>query len=155
VKNLSFTLLTSVCLLAPFCNAVVLTQPAFGDDVKEDSKLIEGTWVPITAELAGMKLPAEAIKTWRLDLKNGKYTFKNGAEADQGTWKIDAAKKLKTIDIKGTEGPNKDKTILTIYELTDDTLKVCYDLSGKEYPTEFKTKAGSQLFLVTYKRDKP
>jgi hypothetical protein len=36
-----------------------------------------------------------------------------------------------------------------------DTLKICYDLSGKGRPTEFKTTEGAQLFLVTYKREKP
>jgi len=36
-----------------------------------------------------------------------------------------------------------------------DTLRVCYDLSGKSRPTEFKTKEVTQLFLVTYKREKP
>jgi hypothetical protein len=32
---------------------------------------------------------------------------------------------------------------------------VCYDLAGKNRPTEFQTKAGTQLFLATYKRQKP
>lgn len=41
-----------------------------------------------------------------------------------------------------------------IYELDDDMLKICYDLSGKSRPTEFKTSEGTQLFLVTYKREK-
>ena len=38
--------------------------------------------------------------------------------------------------------------------LQDDTLRVCYDLSGKKLPTEFKTKADTKLYLVTYKRKK-
>jgi uncharacterized protein (TIGR03067 family) len=59
------------------------------------------------------------------------------------------------MDITGTDGPNKGKTILAIYERDGDTLRVCYDLSGKSRPTEFKTETGTQLFLVTYKREKP
>jgi uncharacterized protein (TIGR03067 family) len=58
------------------------------------------------------------------------------------------------MDIEGTKGPNKGKTILAIYELKDDTLRICYDLSGKKHPKEFKTKEGTQLFLVEYKREK-
>ena len=58
------------------------------------------------------------------------------------------------MDITGTDGPNKGETILAIYERDGDALRVCYDLSGKSRPTEFKTKAGTQLFLVTYKREK-
>jgi uncharacterized protein (TIGR03067 family) len=59
------------------------------------------------------------------------------------------------MDIVGTKGPNKGKTILAVYEIKDDTLRVCYDLSGKARPKEFKTKADTQLFLVEYKREKP
>lgn len=42
---------------------------------------------------------------------------------------------------------------LAIYELDGDTLRVCYDLSGKARPSEFKTKAETQLLLFTYKRE--
>jgi uncharacterized protein (TIGR03067 family) len=56
------------------------------------------------------------------------------------------------MDILGTEGPNKGKTFLAIYELTGDSLKICYDLEGKTRPTEFRTNPGTQLFLVLYKR---
>lgn len=141
-------------LFALLAMTMSLAQLAYGDEVKEDSKVVEGAWVPATAEIAGTKLPDVTIKTWQLDLSDGKYTFKNGGERDQGTWKLDTTKKPKTMEIKGVEGPNKGKTILAIYETSEDTLKVCYDLSGAEYPTEFKTKADSQLFLVTYKRKK-
>ena len=74
---------------------------------------------------------------------------------DKGTVKLDPAAKCKTMDITGTDGPNKGKTFLTIYELNGDTLKVCYDLSAKSRPTEFESKPKTQLFLVTYKREKP
>ena len=33
-----------------------------------------------------------------------------------------------------------------------DTLKICVDLSGKERPTEFKTKPGSGFVLSVFKR---
>src|SRR4051794_40819519 len=36
------------------------------------------------------------------------------------------------MDITGTSGPNKGKTILAIYEQKGDTLRICYDLSGKK-----------------------
>ena len=39
-------------------------------------------------------------------------------------------------------------------DLSGDTLRVCYDLTGKARPTEFKTKKGELLFLATYKRAK-
>ena len=102
-------------------------------------------------ELAGKMLP---LKDVTLTLEDGKYTLK-AESIDKGTYTIDAAKKPKEMDIKGTDGPNKGKSFPAIYELSGDTLRICYDLSGKARPTEFKTTAGTKLFLATYKRKKP
>jgi uncharacterized protein (TIGR03067 family) len=123
-------------------------------DAGADSKDLEGTWLPLSAELAGEKYPDQILKTIKLVVKNEKYTVTVGDQTDEGTCKLDPNKSPKAIDIKGTNGPNKGKTILAIYDHKKDTLRVCYDLSGKERPTEFTTKANTNLFLVTYKRAK-
>ena len=117
---------------------------------EDDSKVLEGTWVILEAELGGQKLPDENIKGAKLILDEGKYRFQN----DQGEYKLYPGEKIKAMDIMGREGPNKGKTFLAIYELEGDTLKICYDLAGKIRPKEFKTEAGTRQFLVTYKRDK-
>jgi uncharacterized protein (TIGR03067 family) len=54
----------------------------------------------------------------------------------------------------GKKGPNEGKTFLAIYELKGDELRVCYDLGGKDRPTEFVSKPETPLFLVTYRREK-
>jgi uncharacterized protein (TIGR03067 family) len=133
--------------------ALALSSPSPGDDAKDDGKKMQGTWLPKSGELGGKPFPDETLKTIKLVLKEDKYTATVGSEPDKGTFKLDPSAKPKAIDITGTEGPNKGKTIPAIYELTDDTLTVCYNLGGKDRPTEFKTKAGTQLFLVTYKRE--
>lgn len=124
-------------------------------DHAKDGDSLEGVWLPSTAELAGRKFPDEVRKTIKLVVKNNKYTVTVGKTVDQGTVKLNPTAKPKELDITGTDGPNKGKTILAIYALDGDTLRVCYDLSGKRRPTEFKTNEGTQLFLVTYKREKP
>lgn len=131
---------------------------AFGDDAtkaKDDAKKMEGTWKPVTAEIAGKPFADEVLKTMKLVLADGKYTVTVGEQTDEGTVKLDPTKEPRTMDIMGTKGPNKGKTIPAIYELKDNTLRICYDLSGKAHPKEFKTKADTQLFLVEYKREKP
>ena len=128
-------------------------QTAKSDDPK-DSDAIQGTWLASTAELGGKPFPEEVRKTIKLTVKDGKYTVMVGKTPDQGTTKLDPTTKPKALDITGTEGPNKGKTYQAIYELDGDTLKVCYDLSGKGRPAEFKTAEGTQLFLVTYTREK-
>jgi uncharacterized protein (TIGR03067 family) len=124
-----------------------------GDD--KDGDTIQGTWLPATAELGGKQFPDEVRKSIKLVVKDDRYTVTVGKQVDQGTAKLNPAAKPKELDITGTEGPNKGKTILAIYERDGDTLRVCYDLSGKSRPTEFKTREDTQLFLVTYKREKP
>jgi uncharacterized protein (TIGR03067 family) len=111
---------------------------------------IQGAWLPSTAELGGKMFPDEVRKTIKLVVKDDKYTATVGTAVDQGTVKLNPAAKPKEIDITGTDGPNKGKTILAIYERDGDTLRVCYDLSGESRPTEFETKEGTLRFLVTY-----
>ena len=131
-----------------------LSSATWSGDAKDDT--IDGAWLPSSAELGGKQFPDEVRKSIKLVVKEGKYTVTVGKEGtDQGTIKLDPSAKPKALDITGTEGPNKDKKILAIYERNGDTLRVCYDLSGKSRPTEFKSEAGTQLFLVTYKREKP
>src|SRR5262249_33889467 len=119
---------------------------------QDDAKAMEGTWLPTTAEVAGKKLPDKTLKTIKLALKGDSYTVTVGEQTDRGKVKLDPGKKPRAMDITGTEGPNKGKTMLAIYELTKDSLKICYDLSGQARPTKFKPQPGPQLFLVTYKR---
>jgi len=131
---------------------LAFSSAARSDD--KDDETLQGSWLPSAAELAGQEFPDEVRKTIKLVVKDDKYTVTVGADVDQGTVKLNPSAKPKAMDITGTDGPNKGKTILAIYERKGDTLRVCYDLGGKSRPTEFKTKAGTQLFLVTYKREK-
>jgi uncharacterized protein (TIGR03067 family) len=140
-------------LLLAVAVVVGLSSPSPGDDAKDDAKKIQGTWLPKSGELGGKPFPDEVLKTIKLVIKDDTYTVTVGTEPDKGTCKLDPSAKPKALDITGTDGPNKGKTIPAIYELTDDTLRVCYNLGGKDRPTEFKTKEGTQLFLVTYKRE--
>jgi len=122
---------------------------------KDEQKKIDGTWLPATAELGGEPFPEEIRKTIKLVVADGTYSVTVGDKPDKGVLKLDPSQKPMTLDISGTEGPNKGKSIPAIYELSDDTLRICYDLSGTTRPTEFKTAKGTQQFLVTYKRKKP
>ena len=120
---------------------------------EDDVKMIEGTWIPVSAELGGQKLPESMLKDAKLTLTDGNYTY----QIDQGTYKLIPAagpKAPKAMDIISVKGPNHGKTFLAIYELAGDTLKICYDLEGKTRPNEFTTKAGTKQFLVYYQRAK-
>jgi uncharacterized protein (TIGR03067 family) len=125
-----------------------------GDDAKKDPDTLQGTWLPTAAELGGKPLPDEVRKTISLVIQDDQYTVTVGGAKDKGTLKFNPKAKPKELDITGSEGPNKGKTIQAIYERDGDTFKICYDLSGKARPTEFKSKNDTQQFLVTYKLEK-
>jgi uncharacterized protein (TIGR03067 family) len=118
----------------------------------KDSKSLQGKWVPVTAQLGGQPMQDAILKTISMKLENGKYEVLVGEHPDRGTYTMDTTTNPKSITVVGTEGPNQGKTFPAIYELKDDTLRICYDLSGDKRPTEFKSTAGTKLYLVTYKR---
>jgi uncharacterized protein (TIGR03067 family) len=137
-----------------FALVLLVAALAWSQDTAGEQKALEGTWIPSAAEIAGQPFPEDLRKKTKLVVAGDKYTVHVGDTVDRGTVKIDTSKKPKTMDIIGAEGPNKGKTFLAIYELNGDTLRVCYNLGGKERPAEFKTTKDSLVFLATYQRAK-
>jgi uncharacterized protein (TIGR03067 family) len=134
--------------------ALAAAMSAFTADSVSDAKAVQGSWLSATAELAGRPMPDSVRKSISLKLENGKYEVFVGEHPDRGTYTIDADTTPKSMTISGIEGPNHGKTFLAIYELKGDTLRICYDLSGAKRPAEFKSVAGTKLYLVTYHRKK-
>lgn len=124
-------------------------------DFEKEVKKFQGDWTFESSETGGQKFPADQLKDLVLTFDGAKHTVKNGAAVIQaGTQTIDPSKSPKTIDVTLTEGPSRGTVMLGIYELDGDTLKVCFDMTGKQRPTEFKSPSGSQTFLNVHKRTK-
>src|ERR1700755_3320111 len=88
------------------------------DDKKpaDDAKAAVGKWKVEKAELGGKDVLA-VFKDSTLEIRDGgKYTVTVGGQKDEGTFTVDPSKTPKEMDIKSTDGPNKGKTILTIYK---------------------------------------
>ena len=134
--------------------AVAASLTAFAANSSDDTKAVQGTWLPVKAELAGQPLPDTVLKSISLKLDNGKYEVFAAGKPDKGTYTIDSTTEPRSMTVTGSEGPNNGKTFPAIYELKGDMLRICYDLSGAKRPTEFKSIAGTQLYLVTYNRKK-
>ena len=132
--------------------AVAASLSAFAADSPADAKAVQGSWKPVSAELAGQPMPDAVVKSISLKLDGGQYEVFVGDKPDRGTYTLDSAAKPMGMTVTGTAGPNQGKTFPAIYELKGDTLRICYDLSGANRPTEFKTLAGTKLYLVTYQR---
>ncbi len=141
MKHICIALLTTAALTA------LAADP-------HDTKSVQGDWVPVKAELGGQPMDDGVLKTISLKLGDGTYEVYVGDKPDKGTFKVDSTTTPRSMDVTGTDGPNKGKTFPAIYELKDETLCICYDLSGTRRPAEFKSIAGTKLYLVTYNRKK-
>jgi uncharacterized protein (TIGR03067 family) len=140
---------TFLCIMA-------MASTGWCADPKDPAKdtAINGNWKLAAGEKSGEKMPDDVLKSIQLTLANGKYLAKVGDKTDQGTYTIDASKTPHTLTLTGTSGPNKGKTMLAIFELDKETLKVCYDLSGKAFPEKFESAPKTSSFLATYERQK-
>ena len=136
-------------------------MPVAAGDAKEeavmkDLEALKGTWTVTSAERDGTKLSDEQIKgvTFTFD-GAGRAVVKRGDQIlFEGTIKLDPTKKPKAEDATQTsEGENKGKTFLSIYEIDGDTLKICTAEPGKDRPAEFSSKPGSGHFLRVFKRE--
>ena len=115
----------------------------------------EGTWKPIGAIMGGGRLPKPALDAITLEISGTNYqvTVEGEKEPDRGTSILHTNTTPARMTIVSTNGPNRGKTFLAIYEMKDDrSLRVCYDLSGTEFPKEFKAPNGTMLYLVGYRR---
>lgn len=125
------------------------------EEMQKEHQRFEGTWRFISLDAEGMKLGEEALMAYKLILKGKDFTMQAPEATYKGTYKVDVSKMPKTIDVMFTEGPEKGNTSLGIYELTDDTYKVCIGLTGKDRPTEFVSKPGSGHVIEILEREKP
>jgi uncharacterized protein (TIGR03067 family) len=137
-------------------NATVVAGDAKDDAIKKERMRYAGTWQVESVEVDGNKFPDEQAKTFKvINEADGKWAIEqDGKVIARGTSVIDPTKKVKTVDLTQTEGAATEQTLLGIYELTDDTRKVCFAPPGKDRPTEFSSPAGSGHLLVVLKKEK-
>jgi uncharacterized protein (TIGR03067 family) len=120
-----------------------------------EQEKLDGTWQLTEGEVSGTKLPANAVGAIVLVVTRDHYRVTTAEGPDEGTVRLLPDRNPKAMKIEGTKGPNKGKTMLAIYELKDDKLRVCYDLSGQAWPMEFKSKPKTQTCLAIYRKQKP
>jgi uncharacterized protein (TIGR03067 family) len=117
------------------------------EEKKSDEELIQGGWIVVSGEQGGEKLPERVVKGFLLTFASGgKLTVLDHGDSKESTFKLDAAKKPKQIDMTAD-----DKSGKGICELDGDSLKICMSEEG-DRPTEFKSPKGSKVALAVLKR---
>ncbi len=108
---------------------------------------LDGTWIPIEQEIAGTAIPATEYADQQLIISDTNYTVL-AENVDKGVIK----QKGQKLDIYGREGPNAGKHFTAIYKFENELLTVCYNLTGKSYPTVFETRSSQGQFLSVFKK---
>jgi len=121
-------------------------------DKKELMKL-EGEWTMVSGAANGQQVPEDFLKNWKRVCKGNETTVTAvGQLMLKATFTLDPSKKPKTIDYTITDGPNKGKMQLGIYEFDGELVRFCFAPPGKDRPKEFASKAGDEHVLSTWKK---
>ncbi len=149
----------SLCGLLVF--GVLLAAIASADDfkdeaIKQDRRQIAGSWQIVALQVDGNKSMEEDVrKLTVVNAADGRWSLRSeGEEVSKGTSTLDPTKKPKTIDFTPTDGGGNGEKYLGIYELGENTRKLCFAPAENGRPTEFSSKSGSQNIFVTFQRIK-
>ena len=135
-----------------FTGALVLTLGlavvSLADDAKTELDRLQGTWKLARMEMAGQVAPEKAVPTKEFTLKGNQLT-PNDAPDDPAKLTLNAEKKPAWIDFVDRD----KKTMRGIYRVTGDRWEICVS-KGDKRPTDFKTTAQNQNYLMVLERKK-
>ena len=115
---------------------------------KSDLDTMQGNWVPVEMVANGEAVGIEVLSNIKLAIKGKEYFVHIGDNDDSGSFELGATQTPKQMDVKN----KKSESTSAIYELTGDTLRVCYAVNNSARPTDFKSTTGSDRIMAVYKR---
>jgi uncharacterized protein (TIGR03067 family) len=122
-------------------------------DARKDLLELQGTW-----QLQSVEDGKDAkvnVKKRTLFVGGDLVLVQDGDKLVQaGQLRLNTTKAPRGIDVIVRKGEHADNTMLGIYELKGDVLKVCFDPEGESRPKKFEAKKDAGVFVATYKRVK-
>ena len=119
----------------------------------EDLKQLAGSWKPKEANLGDNKIDSMVLEKAVVTYEGDKYTITIDDKEEKGTLVLDSKRIPKCMDIFPTSGDNNGKTFLAVYELTGDSLTICYSLTPTVRPENFEPNSNT-LLVVKFERIK-
>lgn len=139
-----------------FLTVLALTLGAPGlKDKADPAESIVGLWELERAEGGTGNVPTrKGPLRYRFD-KDGNWVVLEGERELVGARavKIDPAAKPATLDFSVSAG--SPEQVLGIYKIEGDKLTICKAFPGKDRPSKFEVRDGSQDYLMVFKRVKP
>jgi uncharacterized protein (TIGR03067 family) len=146
-----------VALIVGVLLAVVFALREDQATLEDDAKRLQGRWRSVY-----MQSGSHTVETSRQFFSFDGETFAYGVEGGilhKGTFTLDSSSSPKTLDLAVTESgkePIGRPLILGIYELDNETLKLCFARPGeKRRPKEFPYEQGSMHELIAFTKEKP
>ena len=135
------------------------TRKLENDEAKKDGEKLKGAWAAVTFIQGGEgdEQPCDPEDSiLRFYFSSDKITMFEIVHGgiNKGSFKLDSTATPKSIDLTFPpfQGKKNDQTLRGIYKFDGDTLMICYRLDEGERPSEFKSKAGSETILATFKQ---
>jgi uncharacterized protein (TIGR03067 family) len=141
-------------VMALAAGLLVVVDGAKGDAAREAAKKLQGTWVVVSCEVEGEKVPEEILRkeVVRFIIRADTIALRvDGEPKGEDRFRLDPKACPKTIDLTTKEGHRA----LGIYSLEGDQLRICWTERGKTRPATFATWPGSGFDLFVLQREKP
>jgi uncharacterized protein (TIGR03067 family) len=145
-------------VLSVITASILVGADAEQDQVKKDIEKLKGTWsLSMLDDGHGLEAPdTDDVKGRTLTITDKEIEMrKDGKILQKLAYKIDPAKKPKTIDL--TPDTLKGQVGLCIYAVEGDELKIVFRgdaKSSSQRPAEFKGDAKAGLLYTVWKREK-
>ncbi len=144
----------ALLLLAAEANTMEGPEAREVESQKELLK-IQGTWKFESLEDSTKKAPTW-LKKRTFFVGGPVFLVREGDKVVQGgTLRLVPWKSPRSVDAVVRKGAHEGNTMLGVYEIKGDTLKVCFDPEGEARPKKFGTKEGTQQYVAVYKRVLP
>ncbi len=154
MKSRTLSVLAACVLLAPAVLADDERPDSREEEARKDLQEMQGTWK--LESLEDSKKAKVDVKKRTLFFGGELCLLRDGDKVVQiGVARLVTSKSPRRIDVVVKKGLHQDSTMLGIYEVKDDTLKVCFDPEGDGRPSEFATKPDTSRYVAVYKRVRP
>jgi RNA polymerase sigma factor (sigma-70 family) len=111
-----------------------------------DQQQLQGTWGVTQVETGGVVLPAQGF---RIIFAGDQFTLTNPQFRLTMSFQLDPTRTPREITLRS--GPVISG--VGIYQLEDNSLKICLNMAATDRPSTFSTQGGTNAFLYTLERE--
>ena len=139
-------------------NACSSGRPFSAYNPQEDAKKIQVSWKLTGATFNGQRMGEEAIANTSLTISGDQYTMAHQGGTESSTFTLGVGGP-RTIRVFHHENPLASQgfyggTLTGIYELSGDRLRICFDVTGRQYPRSFDAGPNSRRCIYELTREK-